>query len=349
MRPRYALAMADRLPPSFAIVGSTVFTDLLDVTMDRAALDGTGTWVVVLPFDGEPICARFGRTDPAGTLTPGARPAWVGVDPSTWRSSLDEAGFRHGVETIRTAIADGLLDQVNLTRRLRAPLPPGADVAALGAALALGNPAPHAAIVRLPDHDIHIASASPERYLLRDGAHVTSSPIKGTAPTEAELLPKDHDESELVTEMVVDEFRSICLPETVTIPDRPRVEAHPGLVHLVSTVEGHLRPDLRWTDVFDATFPPASITGSPRSVAMGLVDHLEPESRGPYCGSIGWIDADHDRADLNVAIRTFWFEDGEINLGTGGGITAGSDPGIEWAETELKACRLLAVAAGVTP
>src|SRR5699024_7012335 len=103
-------------------------------------------------------------------------------------------------------------------------------------ALAIGNPAPHAATIRLPDHGIHIASASPERHLHRDGSRITSSPIKGTAPTEDELLPKDRAENELITEMVAAEFRRICRPESVTIPSRLRIEHHPGLVHLVSTV-----------------------------------------------------------------------------------------------------------------
>ena len=68
-----------------------------------------------------------------------------------------------------------------------------------------------------------------------------------------------------------------------------------------------------------------------------------------YCGAVGWVDADNPRGDLNVAIRTFWMEDGELNFGTGGAVTWDSDPAGEWAETELKAANLLAVAAGRLP
>lgn len=337
---------------SFAVVGDHVHTGLAEVTSDLGALDGSGTWVVVLPFDGVPVCARFTRSDP---LRAGSYPvmadaeAWVGVDPDSWRSSLDESGFRTGVDEIRTAIGAGVLDQVNLTRLLRAPIPAGADVGSLGAALALDNPAPYAAVVCLPGHGIHIASASPEQFLRREGPAVSSSPIKGTASTEAELLPKDRLENELVTGVVAAELARECEPDSVSVSDRLRLEQHPGLVHLVSTVTGRLRADVGWVELLEATFPPASVTGTPRDAARDVISRLEPVSRGLYCGAIGVVDADAGIGSLNVAIRTFWFEDGEILFGTGGGITAGSDPAGEWVETELKARRLLEIAAGGRP
>ena len=79
---------------------------------------------------------------------------------------------------------------------------------------------------------------------------------------------------------------------------------------------------------------------------MASIARLEPGPRGIYCGAIGWVDADRVEGDLNVAIRTFWIEDGSLHFGTGGGITYDSDPAGEWAETELKAHHLLSVAAG---
>jgi len=111
-------------------------------------------------------------------------------------------------------------------------------------------------------------------------------------------------------------------------------------------VEGTLRADVGWTELLAATFPPGSVTGAPKLAAMDIIQRLEPVERGPYCGAIGWVDADRGVGDLNVAIRTFWFEDDELHLGTGGGITWDSTPAGEWAETELKARRLLAVASG---
>ena len=122
------------------------------------------------------------------------------------------------------------------------------------------------------------------------------------------------------------------------------VEHHPGLVHLVSTVEGRLAPGHGWADAIDATFPPGSVTGAPKLAALATIDRLEPVPRGVYCGAIGWVDADRRAGDLNVAIRTFWIDDGHLHLGTGGGITWDSTPTGEWHETELKARNLLAVA-----
>ena len=333
----------DRRPPALAVVGDRLLTGLRDVTSDLTALDGQGSWAVVLPFDGEPVCARFERVRPA---RPWVGPPWVGVRPDAWRSSLDEVGFRAGVESVRGSIARGDVYQVNLTRVLAAPLPAGADVAALGAALADGNPAPFSAVVRLPEQDVHVASASPERFLARDGDRVWSSPIKGTAATPEGFLAKDRAENVMIVDLVRNDLGQVCTWGSVEVPALCVVEEHPGLAHLVSTVSGRLRPGLGWADAIGATFPPGSVTGAPKLAALDHIDRLEPVSRGVYCGAVGWVDAERGVGSLNVAIRTFWFAEGEIRFGTGGGITWDSVPGGEWDETELKARRLLRVAAG---
>jgi para-aminobenzoate synthetase component I len=325
-----------------AAVGGRLLTDLLDVTDELAALDGTGTWAVVLPFDGPPVCARFRRSRPLV-----GRPArsWPGA-PGPWTTSLDRAAFETGVGRIREAIAAGDVYQVNLTRRLSAPLPAGADALALGSALAVGNPAPHAAVVRLPALGVELASASPERFLRRDGDVVSSSPIKGTAPSATDLTPKDRAENVMIVDLVRNDLGRVCEWGTVEVPALCAVEEHPGLVHLVSTVQGRLRPGVGWPALLDATFPPGSVTGAPKLAALDHIRRLEPVPRGPYCGAVGWVDADRRVGDLNVAIRTFWFDDGQVHFGTGGAITWDSEPAREWAETELKAARLLDVAAG---
>jgi para-aminobenzoate synthetase component 1 len=330
-------------PPALAVVGDRLLTDLVDVTSDLGALDGHGTWAVVIPFEGAPVCARFASVRPA---VPWRGRPWVGVPEASWETSLDRAGFEAGVTAIRRAIEAGDVYQVNLTRRLSAPLPPGADVAALGAALAEGNPAPFSAVVRLPGHGIHVASASPERFVSRAGRRVRSSPIKGTAPVEAELLPKDRAENVMIVDLVRNDLGRVCEWGSVRVPSLLAVEQHPGLVHLVSTVEGELRPDVGWPELIGATFPPGSVTGAPKLAALDHIAALEPCPRGVYCGAVGWIDADRREGSLNVAIRTFWFEDGRIHLGTGGGITWDSTPAGEWEETELKARRLRRVASG---
>jgi para-aminobenzoate synthetase component 1 len=327
--------------PAVAAVGGRLATGLLDVTDDLSALDSTGFWVVVLPYDAPPVCARFAEVRPLR-----GRPArrWVGPAADGWTSSLDRVGFEAGVRTIRDAIAAGDVYQVNLTRRLSAPLPPEADVLALGTALAGGNPAPHAAVVRLPDHGVHLASASPERFLRRDGRTIESQPIKGTAANAAGFLAKDRAENVMIVDLVRNDLGRVCEWGSITVPALCAVEEHPGLTHLVSTVRGTLRDDAGWPEILGATFPPGSVTGAPKLAAMEVIRRLEPIDRGRYCGAIGWVDADECTADLNVAIRTFWFEGGQIHLGTGGGITWDSDPAGEWEETELKARRLLSVA-----
>ena len=322
-----------------ALVGGWLATDLLDLTDDVAALDSSGRWVVVLPYDGPPVCARFGRWQAAPAP---ARAPWHG--PATWESSLDEAGFADRVAAIRAAIAAGDVYQVNLTRRLSAPLPAGADILALGAALAAGNPAPHAATVRLPSAGVHVASASPERFLRRDGQRVVSQPIKGTAAQAVLLGDKDRAENVMIVDLVRNDLGRVCRTGTVRVPALCVAEPHPGLVHLVSTVTGQLRPEVGWPELLEATFPPGSVTGAPKRAAMQLIRALEPLPRGPYCGAIGWVDADRVRADLNVAIRTFWFDEQMVHLGSGGAITWDSDPDGEWQETRLKAARLLDVA-----
>ena len=198
--------MADR-PTDLAVVGGRLLTGLLDVTSDLRALDGSGTWAVVLPFEGDPVCARFASVRPARPW-PGAR--WRGPARDSWTSSLDEDGFGKGVDAIREAIAAGDVYQVNLCRRISAPLPPGADVAALGAALAEGNPAPYAAVVRLPSIGVHVASASPERFLRRDGDVVESRPIKGTAASPDAFTAKDRAENVMIVDLVRNDLGRVC-------------------------------------------------------------------------------------------------------------------------------------------
>lgn len=330
-----------RDPSALAVVGDRLLTGLADLTHDLGALDSRGTWAVVLPFDGPPVCARFERIRPA---RPWPGPPWEGPPPDAWSSSLDRAAFEAGVDAIRTAIGRGDVYQVNLCRVLTAPLPPGADVAALGAALAEGNPAPYAAVVRIPSAGVHVASASPERFLRRDGELVESRPIKGTAAAPDAFLPKDRAENVMIVDLVRNDLGRVCAYGSVHVPALCAPEAHPGLWHLVSTVRGRLRRGVGWPELIEATFPPGSVTGAPKLAALEVIRRLEPVPRGVYCGAVGWVDADRRCGDLNVAIRTFWFDGDRLAFGTGGGITWGSDPAGEWAETELKAARLLAVA-----
>jgi para-aminobenzoate synthetase component 1 len=322
--------------------GGRLSTGLAEVTDDPGRLDTTGWWAVVLTYEGRLTAARFEDVRPAAA--PYGR--WPGVPADTWTSSLDRSAYLKGVGVVRERIARGDVYQANLCRVLQAPLPEGSDVAGLAALLAAGNPAPYGGFVRLPAHGVAVATASPELFLRRAGAVVESGPIKGTGRTRADLLPKDEAENVMIVDLVRNDLSRVARPGSVTVPGLLEVEEHPGLVHLVSTVRAELVPGAGWADLLAATFPPGSVTGAPKSSALRLIDELETTPRGVYCGAVGWVDADRGTAELAVGIRTFWAEDGTLRFGTGAGITWGSDPYGEWAETELKAERLLAVAAG---
>ncbi|WP_242646048.1 chorismate-binding protein [Streptomyces triculaminicus] len=332
--------------------GGLIATDLRDVTSDPAALESAGWWAVVADFEGGLTCARFGdvRPAPAPAPVPGR---WRGPAPEDWTSSLDRDAYVAGVRRVREHIAAGEVYQANLCRVLSAPLPDpdAADVDALTALLARGNPAPYAGTVRLPAHGVEVATASPELYLRRSGRTVESGPIKGTGRTAEDLLEKDHAENVMIVDLVRNDLGRVCATGSVTVPALCAVEPHPGLVHLVSTVRGQLADDVGWAELFDATFPPGSVTGAPKASALDIIGSLEPAPRGPYCGGIGWVDADRGTGELAVGIRTFWIDRAApggpvLRFGTGAGITWGSDPEREWAETELKASRLLAIASG---
>ncbi|WP_242613946.1 chorismate-binding protein [Actinomadura roseirufa] len=321
---------------SFAYAGGLLATGLVDVTTDPAALDSRGWWAVVVTYEGEITCARFADVRPA------PHPDGPWSPPGEWTSSLDESAYVLGVERIRAAIAEGVVYQANLCRVLSAPLAPGAGVEGLGARLARLHPAPYAMTVRVPG--LAVASASPELYLARDGDVVESRPIKGTARTADGLLPKDRAENVMIVDLVRNDLGRVARPGTVEVPGLCELEEHPGLVHLVSTVRARLTGG--WPELVAATFPPGSVTGAPKASALSLLERLEPVPRGPYCGAVGWVDADSRRGALAVGIRTFWITDGLLRFGTGAGITWGSDPRGEWRETELKAARLLEVASG---
>ena len=321
-----------------AVVGDRCFTGLRDVTSDLSALDGSGLWVVVVRFEGEVTCARFDRGGPA----PRTWPSWSGPPTAAWTSSLDREAFGKGVVAIREAIAAGDVYEVNLCRLLSAPVGADIDILGLAGVLRTENPAPHAAVVRVPG--VELASASPELFLRRDGTLVESRPIKGTAASGAMFSDKDRAENVMIVDLVRNDLGRVCEYGSVDVPALCAVEQHPGLDHLVSTVRGRLCDDVGWPELLEATFPPGSVTGAPKLAALETIRHLESVRRGPYCGTVGWVDADHQCGDLNVAIRTFWIEDGSLHFGTGGAVTWDSAPEGEWAETELKAARLLALA-----
>jgi para-aminobenzoate synthetase component 1 len=322
--------------------GGRLATGLEEVTHDPAALDSAGWWAVVAGFDGELTAARFREVREAPLPTGDWCPDRLGE----WTSSLDRGAYESAVRHVREQIAAGEVYQANVCRVLSASCPEPADVVGLAHVLATGNPAPYDGVLRLPSHDVQVATASPELFLKRDGAAVVSGPIKGTGRTPADLGAKDRAENVMITDLVRNDLGVIAQTGSVEVLDLCAVEQHPGLVHLVSRVGARLRPEVGWPEIMAATFPPGSVSGAPKSSALRIIRDVEPVSRGPYCGAVGWVDADQRRAVLAVGIRTFWLAGGALHFGTGAGITWGSDPAREWEETELKARRLVGLASG---
>lgn len=351
--------------------------ECVDVAAEPERVAAGGFWVVVGDFDGPVRAWRFADVTRAeGGGVPSAHAgadaaAWRGPPSRSWTTSLDRAEYLCAVDSVRAQIRAGRVYQANICRVLAAPLrgasrsDPAAepDAEALARVLSAGNPAPYAGGIHVPRRSgltpAWVVTASPELYLRLDGDLITSAPIKGTATTAAGLQGKDRAENIMITDLVRNDLQRVCAPGTVEVTSLLDVEHHPGLVHLVSTVQGRLAPDLlaspdRWARLLEATYPPGSVSGAPKSSALRVIGELERGARGPYCGVVGWIDSGAGRAELAVGIRTFWWtadddargsaSSGHLRFGTGAGITWGSDPQAEWAETELKARRLIALA-----
>jgi para-aminobenzoate synthetase component I len=343
---------------SYARFGSRWARDVVEIVDDVESLDRGGFWAVVVTFEGEVKCVRFARVTVAQTTDahaskgqPVPPSAWAPLT-GPWSSSLDETAYRAGVSEIRDRIAAGEVYQVNLCRVMSHQLADDANLADLETLVAQGNPAPYAGRVHVPEAGLDVLSASPEAFLTRRAGRIESRPIKGTATTMSAMLVKDYAENVMIADLVRNDLSPVCRPGTVSVDALCAPEQHPGLAHLVTTVSGELRQGVGWADVLSATFPPGSVSGAPKSSALRAIADLEPAPRGPYCGAIGWVDADAGEAELAVGIRTFWADrdtEGQrwLRFGTGAGITWGSDPEQEWAETELKAIRLIGLASGM--
>lgn len=191
-----------------------------------------------------------------------------------------------------------------------------------------------------------VASLSPELFLCRRGDLVTSSPIKGTLPRYAppsalRASGKDVAENVMIVDLVRNDLGRVAVTGSVTVPELLVVRPAPGVWHLVSTVSAQVPLELSTSALLDATFPPASITGTPKLRARELISQWEHSRRGVYCGTVG-LASPVAGCELNVAIRTVEFDAvGNAVLGSGGGITADSDPDAEWQECLHKAAPII--------
>jgi para-aminobenzoate synthetase component I len=280
-------------------------------------------------------------------LTGAAMPGWLQdalvtpAPPAAWRidwTAPDRAAHHAGVLACLDAIGAGEVYQAcvctQFTGRVSGnPLDFFAD--------AVARTAPgRAAFVAGPWGAV--ASLSPELFLRRCADVVTSSPIKGTLPHYADPTRlrdsvKDVAENVMIVDLVRNDLGRVAVTGTVRVPELLAVRPAPGVWHLVSTVTAQVPTELSTQALLTATFPPASVTGTPKQRARELLSTWEPQRRGVYCGTVG-LASPVAGTELNVAIRTVEFDDaGGAVLGVGGGITADSDPGAEWEECLHKA------------
>jgi para-aminobenzoate synthetase component 1 len=298
-------------------------------------LDDGDFWAVSTTFEGTFTAAKFATVVDAEF--PDA--TWSPIQ-SQWHSVPNEHEYIGYVERIRELIAQGWVYQVNACRRITTE-DTNANLRGLFRGILDNNPAPWASYIEIPN--LNIASASPELFLQRSGSRVKTSPIKGTQLLgSSEFGVKDQSENIMIVDLMRNDLGMICRSGTVEVSRLLYSQDHPGLQHLVSDVEGDLLPGISWSSILESISPPGSVSGAPKSSAVSVIaEHEKP--RGPYCGILGWVQG--DQAQLSVAIRIFW-KDEQVHFGTGAGITFSSQSQAEWDETELKASRLIKIAAG---
>ncbi|MGW8184378.1 MAG: aminodeoxychorismate synthase component I [Burkholderiales bacterium] len=263
-------------------------------------------------------------------------------------SNMTHQQYANAFRRIRGYIHDGDCYQVNLAQRFAATA--NGDPWLAYQALRVISPAPFSAYLTTPH--AQILCASPERFLRVEGRRVETRPIKGTRPRaghprmDAErsealrLSEKDRAENVMIVDLLRNDLSKSCAPGTVRVPRLFEVESYPTVHHLVSTVTGELREECDALDLLRGCFPGGSITGAPKLRAMQIIEELEPQRRGVYCGSIGYIGFDGNM-DLNIAIRTLVCSGGVVRCWAGGGIVADSQLEDEYQETFDKAAAML--------
>ena len=297
--------------------------------------------VDLLVFD-----ARDLQTAPLPALAPAAAHAELAATPADLHRQ--KGAWLAAVAQALDAIRAGSLYQVNLSVAFDVPAPAGLDRAPLLPILAAAlqtQPVPYA--LAFEGVASRLLSGSMERLVAVDGLHVSSRPIKGTAPrgtgaadelARLGLLAsaKERAENTMIVDMVRNDLSRVCAPGSVAVPHLLDCEPYTTLWHLESEVHGRMVGGARHGDLLSAILPPASVTGCPKVAAMGFIAGAEARRRGPYCGAMGLALAG-GRADWSVGIRQLNVVDGRVQLSVGSGIVADSVAEREWAETCLKA------------
>jgi len=266
-------------------------------------------------------------------------------------SGFGQAAYHKAVERAKRYIFEGDIMQVVPSQRLSKPF--RASPLALYRALRTINPSPY--MYYFDFGGFHVVGASPEILARLEGDAVTVRPIAGTrrrgatpaedAALEQELLADEKERAEHL--MLVDLGRNdagrVAQTGSVRVTEQMVVERYSHVMHIVSNVEGRLKPGLNAIDVLRATFPAGTVSGAPKVRAMEIIDELEPVKRGIYAGAVGYLGF-HGNMDVAIALRTAVVKNNTLYVQAGGGVVADSQPEAEWQETQNKAKALLRAA-----
>lgn len=259
-------------------------------------------------------------------------------------TSMSQSKFEGAVRQVQEYITAGDVFQVNLSLRHAFPLAAAPEV--VYESLRMINPSPYMGLMRFPE--FQLVSASPELLVKLDAGRLSTRPIAGTrrrgttvdedAAMEAELLGSEKERAEHI--MLVDLLRNdlgrVAAYGSVKVSELLTIERYSHVMHLVSEVEGALAEPLTAFEAIAAVFPGGTITGAPKVRTMEIIEELEPVTRGPYTGAMGWIDY-HGNMELNIIIRTLVTQDGVGYIQAGAGIVIDSDPYREFRESQNKA------------
>ncbi len=260
-----------------------------------------------------------------------------------WSWDTSKEDFCRSVQKIRELIAKGDVYQVNLSRRREACF--DGSTIDLYCALRLGNPSPYGGYFNTGN--IQLISTSPEQFLKKTGPILVTRPIKGTRPRgetlkadkqlAKDLISSKKDRAELL--MIVDLERNdlgrVSKYGTVKADTKFNIEFYKSVMHATAEIRSEISDEKDIFDAVNALFPGGSITGAPKIKAMEIIEYMEPNQRGLYCGSFGYIGFNHD-AEFNISIRSITCVQDRLYYSVGSGIVWDSNPEEEYNETEAK-------------
>ena len=264
--------------------------------------------------------------------------------PPAWESNIGSEGYAEAVERIKEHIRAGDAYQVVPSQRWSADAP--IDAFSLYRGLRTINPSPY--MYFLDFEDFQVAGASPESLVKVTGRRAEQRPIAGTRPraqtTEEDLVrarelladEKERAEHVMLVDLGRNDLGRVCEYGSVTVDELMVVETYSHVMHIVSSVSGTLAEGVSAMDALRASLPAGTLSGAPKIRAMQIIDSVEPTSRGPYGGAVGYLSFTGD-LDTCIYIRSAHVKDGRMHVQAGGGIVADSEAGYEVRETEAKA------------